>query len=168
MVKVSSFLSSSVIAVVSCCTEESPYLRTLILGIHHCPSSLSTGEFPLFCSHSSSFSHSLSCSLLSLSPSFSPHVASNMGVDVCHVPRTLLTHLHACGPVSPSCVQQTPMQLIMDMGTRYQCVSAESLQVTGHHGLEVLERECGRFYYATDHADFQSVNQSHPVTTKFT
>lgn len=65
--KMSLFFSSSLVfAVALCCIEESPHSRTLILGILHCSSSLATGEFPLSCSLSSSFSDGLSCSLLFL------------------------------------------------------------------------------------------------------
>lgn len=56
------------------------------------------------------------------------------------------------------------------------CISLESMaeksqastSLKKHHDLSVLEREYGIFYYATDHADLQSVNQSYPVSTKFT
>jgi len=46
--------------------------------------------------------------------------------------------------------------------------SQASTSFTTHHDLSVLEREYGRFCYATDHTFFQSVNQSHLVSTNFT
>lgn len=168
-------ITITIFVVVSCCTGESLHWRTLILGTHHCSSCLATGEFPLSCS----LFHSLSCSLLSHSCSLSfifpkwnfqhwsrcmssamgrAHTSACMGTCLI-LPWVTNTHAINHGHVSPisGCIS------LESMAEKSQA----STSLTKYYDLSALEGEYGRFYYATDHADFQSVNQSHLVSTKF-